>query len=204
MITETLQETQNEAISARLKLTVEDLDAMPDDGGKYELIDGELFTDGETLVSRAAHVNHQIILSNLNGAFFVYLRENPIGKAIPEPGLVLSPFDAVIPDFIFITNETFAGAVSDEGKLTAAPELAVEVLSFGASDVRRDRNVKRKLYGDHKVLEYWIVDWRFLKIDVYRLRENVLEIEKTYKIEDEITSPLLPGFLLKVADVFKF
>lgn len=204
MITETLQIKGKKNSPVRIKLTVEDLDAMPDDGGKYELIDGELFTDGGTLVSRAAHVNHQTILFNLSGAFFVYLKENPIGKAIPEPGLVLSPFDAVIPDLIFITNETFANAVSDEGKLTVAPELAIEILSFGANDIRRDRNVKRKLYGEHKVQEYWIVDWRFLTVDVYRLRENVLEPEKKYKLEHEITSPLLPKFTLKVSEIFRF
>lgn len=203
MIAEVLQ-VKAKKRPVQIKLTVDDLDAMPDDGGKYELIEGEIFTDEGTLVSRVAHVNHQTILFNLSGAFFVYLRQNPIGKAIPEPGLILSPFDAVIPDLIFIRNETFINAVSDEGKLTAAPELAIEILSFGASDIRRDRRVKRKLYGENFVQEYWIVDWRFLNVEVYRLRENVLELERKFKLEDTIESPLLPGFALKVADVFRF
>lgn len=204
MIVETIKETQAMPGIKRLKLTVDDLDPMPDDDKKYELINGEIWTDGGALVPRAAHVNHQTILLNLSGAFFVYLKQNPIGKAIPEPGLIIGGFGTVIPDLVFISNEKYESAVSEEGRLTTAPELVIEILSFGTNDIRRDRNVKRKLYGDCGVQEYWIADSRFVSVDVFRLDESILEHEKTYKLEHEITSQLLPGFSLKVPEIFRF
>ena len=81
-------------------LTVADLDAFPDDdGNRYELIEGELF------VSRAPGIPHQRVLNNLQMAFGIYLKENPIGIVVPGAGAVFSDYDAVIPDLAFVSNE---------------------------------------------------------------------------------------------------
>ncbi|HEY0545926.1 MAG TPA: Uma2 family endonuclease [Pyrinomonadaceae bacterium] len=179
-------------------LTVSDLGALPEDGQKYELIGGELY------VSRAPHIQHQLAVSNITIAIGSYLGANPIGKIVPGPGVIFTEYDAVIPDLVFITNATLKQIVSPQGKLTAAPELAIEILSAGADNVRRDYVVKRKLYGEHGVKEYWIVDVLTLSVEVYRLQESGLELIETRKVGDQITSPLLPDFALKVADIFQF
>ena len=179
-------------------LTVSDLGALPEDGQKYELIGGGLY------VSHAPHIQHQLAISNITVAFGSYLKTNPIGRIIPGPGIIFTEYDAVIPDIIFVTNATLKQIVSPEGKLTAATELAIEILSAGADNVRRDRVVKRKLYGEHGVKEYWIVDVLTLSVEVYRLQERGLELIETRKVGDAVTSPLLPDFKLQVADIFQF
>jgi Uma2 family endonuclease len=179
-------------------LTVSDLGALPEDGQKYELISGGLY------VSRAPHIHHRLIVSNITFAFRSYLENNPIGKIAPGPGVIFTEYDAVISDLVFLTNESYERVISPEGKLTAAPELAIEILSAGADNVRRDRVVKRKLYGEHGVKEYWIVDVLTLSVEVYRLQGSGLELIETQRVGDRITSPLLPDFALKVADIFQF
>ncbi|MBV9209591.1 MAG: Uma2 family endonuclease [Acidobacteria bacterium] len=179
-------------------LTVSDLGALPEDGQKYELINGGLY------VSRAPHIHHQLAISNILFAFWTYLKTDSIGKIVPGPGVIFTEYDAVIPDLVFLTNESYRQIISPEGKLTAAPELAIEILSLGADNVRRDRVVKRKLYGEHGVKEYWIVDLLTLSVEVYRLQGSSLELIETQKVGDEVTSPLLPDFALKVADIFQF
>jgi Uma2 family endonuclease len=55
-------------------LTIADIDSMPEDGNRYELIEGELF------VSRADTLIHQRTVGNVLFVFTQYLRENPVGE----------------------------------------------------------------------------------------------------------------------------
>ena len=132
-------------------ITVAELDAYPDDRNRYELIEGELF------VSRAAGLPHQLILHNLQMALASYLKQNPIGKVVPGPGAVFSDYDAVIPDLVFVRNESWDRIVADE-RFVQAPDLVIEILSPGKQNRERDLSVKRQLYSRYGVEEYWIVD----------------------------------------------
>ena len=67
-----------------------------------------------------------------------------------------------------VSSERLALLMDDVGHLTGAPDLAVEVLSFGARNEERNRNAKRKLYATQGVREYWILDWRLKQVEVYR------------------------------------
>src|SRR6476659_4151134 len=96
--------------------TIADLEAMPDDGNRYELIEGELF------VSCAPGLTHQRVLGNLLLLIGIYLRENPIGEIISTPGLILSQFSGVIPDLVFFTREMSGKIISGE-RLVAAPAI---------------------------------------------------------------------------------
>jgi Uma2 family endonuclease len=176
-------------------LTVEDLDACPDDGNRYELVEGELF------VSRAPRIPHQLALQNLQFEFGTYLKGNAIGRLVPGAGAVFSDYDAVIPDLVFVLNERWAEVVS-EGIFVDAPDLAIEVLSPGAENRRRDLSVKRQLYAKYGVKEYWAVDPENRSVEIYRLFEHTLENVGTLVDDDEITSPILPGFQLRVSTIF--
>jgi Uma2 family endonuclease len=70
----------------------------------------------------------------------------------------------------------------------------VEVLSPGARNERRDRDLKLKLYSRQGVQEYWIADWLLRTIQVYRRQEAELRLVATLRGDDVLTSPLLPGF----------
>src|SRR6185436_17733396 len=94
-------------------LTIEDLDACPDDNNRYELIGGELF------VSRAPGIPHQRVIQNLQWAFGRYLDEHSIGILVPGAGAIFSDYDAVIPDLVFVRNERWLQVVTGE-KFTGA------------------------------------------------------------------------------------
>ena len=203
MIAETLRDVLTEVRPLPILYTADDLDFMPEDTNRYELIGGKLF------VSRAPHLDHQRTVTNFIIAFGEYLKTNPIGEIFTTPGVIFSPKDAVIPDLVFATHETIIKNVAGEdekfeGKFIAAPELMIEILSYGKQDVKRDRIFKRQLYGDYGVKEYWVVDGLFNTIEVYRLDENGQNLIKRFEIYETIETPLLPDFSLKLTDIFKF
>jgi Uma2 family endonuclease len=90
-----------------------------------------------------------------------------------------------------------------DGKLYAAPELAVEILSPGSTNERRDRELKLKLYAREGVEEYWLVDWRERTVVVYRRAGAELQAVLTLTNADALTSPLLPGFACPVRDLWE-
>lgn len=198
-----LQQARTEVRPLPIRYTVGDLEFMPEDDNRYELIGGKLF------VSRAPHLDHQRTITNIIGVFLDYFKENPIGEIFTTPGIIFSPEDAVIPDLVFATHETLDRNVPKEGqkfegKFTAAPELLIEVLSFGKKDFERDRVYKRELYGKYGVSEYWIVDGLFNTIEVYRLVENGEQLVKRFEVNESVESPLMPGFSLKLSGIFRF
>lgn len=177
-------------------LTVDDLDVMPDDGNHYEVIEGKLF------MSCAPNLAPQLIISNLIALIRFFLDRNPIGKVITTPGVILSKFNGVIPDLVFVTNERFK-EIATGGRLMGAPELVVEILSPGVENEQRDRVAKRHLYAKYGVKEYWIIDPEMKPVDLYRLQKRGLKLVRVYSGEEEITSLLLPGFKCKASAIFE-
>src|SRR5918912_1569708 len=175
-------------MSAKIEplLTVADLEALPDDGNRYELFKGELF------VSRAPSLSHQRILGNLHAILRAYLDQNPIGEVLLTPGVIFDEFNSAIPDAVFLTNQQVSN-ISGE-RILEAPELAIEIVSPGKENSRRDREVKRQVYGKHGVKEYWIADPEKCSLEIYRLERQTLKLSATVTDEDEITTPILPGF----------
>jgi Uma2 family endonuclease len=177
-----------------LKLTIGQLEALPDDNNRYELIDGEL------LVSKAPGTSHQQTLGDLFGRLWNYLRGSAVGRVILTPGVVFDDYNGVIPDLVFVS----AGReriITDRG-LIDAPDLVVEVVSPGATNSERDRQLKRQLYSVRGVREYWIVDPQLRTIEIYRQRENALALAATLHESDTLTSALLPGFSCSISDIF--
>src|SRR5580692_7296921 len=144
-----------------LRLTNADLEAMPDDGNRYELIDGELY------VSSAPSFIHQNILVNIIAAFLDYLRQHPIGRILPGVGVIFDDYNGVIPDLVFATKQRMSKVVA-AGRFRAAPEIVIEILSPGTSNERRDRHVKLTLYAARGVDEYWIVDPENRNVEIHR------------------------------------
>jgi Uma2 family endonuclease len=176
-------------------LTVDDLDLMPEDGNRYELIEGELF------VSRAPSLFHQVVITNIIVLVRSFLEQNPIGMIVPGPGVIFSHLSGVIPDLVFISNEQRQDIASGD-KVTGAPALVIEVLSPGAENERRDRTAKRQLYAKYGVKEYWIIDSEKRAVEVYALVGETLKLSAVFTDRDELTSSVLPGFRCRVEDIF--
>lgn len=185
-------------MSARIEplITVDDLDAMPEDGNRYEVIEGELF------VSCAPGLPHQLVSGNIFYQFRKYLDEHPVGTVVATPGLVFAKYSGVIPDIVFFTHQRGKEIIAGE-RLVAAPDIVIELLSSGRENIARDRVAKRQLYAKYGVNEYWIVDSEKRAVEIYRLGDGALDLAGTLTSEDEITSPLLPGFSCPVTNIFK-
>jgi Uma2 family endonuclease len=178
-------------------LTIADLEATPDDGNRYELIEGELY------VSTAPSYLHQSILMKIAIAVSGFLAVHPVGEILPGIGVIFDDFSGVIPDLVFFTRER-KGHILAGPRLVAAPDIAIEILSPGASNERRDRTLKRRLYSARGVGEYWIVDPETRSVELHRKRkEGGLELAANLQIGDELTSAFLEGFRLPVKAIFE-
>jgi Uma2 family endonuclease len=112
--------------------------------------------------------------------------------------VIFSNEDVFQPDLIFI-------AVDREGIVTeraceGPPDLVIEILS--PSTGQRDRELKRKVYANYGVKEYWLVDPENDSVQVLRLAEVDFADCGIFRSGSSLTTPLLPGLELLVSEVF--
>lgn len=184
------------ALKVKHLMTVDDLEALPyDELNKYELIEGELH------VSPAPGIPHQLVLNNLQFELTNYLKQNPIGRLVPGPNAVFDTYNWVIPDIVFCSHERWKTIVAKE-RFNAAPDLFIEIVSPGTKNRSRDLKLKRDAYAKFGVPEYWAVDTWSRSVIIFRLSGNTLEEVATLRHDDVLESQMLPGFSLKLSDIF--
>ena len=141
--------------------TVDMLDALPDDGQRYEIIDGELF------VTPGPGEFHQDIAGELYALLRAYLKGRSVGKAMISPADVRlgdRKRNRVQPD-VFVVR--LAGGERPEYPYELHDLLlAVEVVSH--SNPLLDYQVKRELYLREKVGEYWVINPAALNVSRWR------------------------------------
>ncbi|HUP62708.1 MAG TPA: Uma2 family endonuclease [Thermoanaerobaculia bacterium] len=182
------------ATETSTNLTYEDYVNLPNDGKRYEIIDGELY------VNPAPNTKHQRVVGNIWFALESYFREHRIGEVLSSPiDVVLSSTNIVEPDLIVILAEN---AIITERNIQGAPDIVIEVLSD--STRRIDEIAKRKLYERYGVSEYWIADPVIDTAKIYRRGASGFDRVAEISLETggAITTPLLPGFTLAIHEVF--
>jgi Uma2 family endonuclease len=184
-------------MNTSLRWVSADLELLPENGKRYEIIDGELF------MSKAPRYEHQRACKNITRLLDDWSRLNKSGEAFAGSGVIFGDNDDVIPDVLWISRERWDLLVGSDGHFHGAPELVVEVLSFTGSNERRDREFKLKLYSRRDVKEYWIVDWLTRRVEVFRRRGRGLKLVETLSASKTLTSPLLPGFSCVVKEIFE-
>lgn len=183
-------------MATALRWTSADLEVMPDNGKRYEIIDGELY------VSKQPHYHHQYTCTEITAQLHGWSKQTGRGRVIAAPGLIFAEDDDVAPDVVWISDQRLAAALGEDGKLHDAPELVIEVLSPGLANEKRDRDAKLKLYSRRGVDEYWIIDWQTHSVEVY-CRENLaLRLIATLRESDLLETQLLPGFSCLVESLF--
>ena len=185
----------SQPLTERLRWTTSDLELLPDNGNRYEIIDAELF------VTKAPHWKHQVTCGRIFSALDTWSQFTKLGQVAINPGIIFSDTDNVIPDVVWVNNERLAVLLDNAGHLTAAPELVIEVLSPGTENQRRDREAKLKLYSSRGVREYWIADWQKQQIEVYRREQAVLNLVVTLFTNDNLITLLVPGFNCPLASI---
>lgn len=179
------------------RYTSSDLEVLPDiDGVRYEIIDGDLY------VSKAPSWQHQYACGEVLAALREWSRQSGTGTPMVAPGVIFAPDDDVVPDVVWVSQTRLAHGLDEAGHLRIAPHLIVEVLSPGALNERRDREVKLKLYSRQGVHEYWIVDWQQRTVQIYRRHDAALQLAATLDSADTLSSPLLPEFACPVTSLW--
>jgi Uma2 family endonuclease len=179
------------------RLTYEDFLKFPDDEQRHELIDGEHY------VTPSPNTRHQRLVVRLVTEFENYFRGHRAGQVFCAPfDCVFTNFDVVEPDLLVVLGDQIE--ILTEQNVRGAPAIVIEILSPGTS--RRDRGIKRDLYDRGGVREYWIIDPVDNTIQVLG-RSTSLHLTSQSELpapgNDELTTPLLPGFSLNLADLFK-
>ena len=180
-----------------MKLTYDDFVLFPDDGKRHELIDGEHY------VSASPNTKHQQVSMELTFLIRSWLENHPTGRLFSAPyDMVLSHFDVVVPDLIYVSNERAAEILTPVHARGAA-ELVVEIGS--PSTRQRDETIKRHLYARTGVSEYWFVDPELDVVRVYRRdgERFTRPIELSREAGDVLTTPLLPDLALPLDRIFR-
>jgi len=179
--------------------TYSDLVALPEDQLRHELIDGEHF------VSPSPNTAHQTVLKRLFVVLNRYAERHRTGEVLFAPfDVKLSAYTVLVPDLVYFIADRFARIVNEK-HATAAPDLAVEILSPGTR--RRDLGRKRAVYDREGVQEYWLVDPAAESITVLRrpgpgaglTDMRVLALTGA----DVLASPLFPRLKIRLRDVFR-
>jgi Uma2 family endonuclease len=172
--------------------TYEDLLRLPDDGKRYEIIEGMLYEMPSPLLAHAQVIANLIaallpVVARLGGRWFTA----PLDVFIPGG-------NPVQPDVIVILPDGAARTV--RRGVQGPPDLAIEVLS--PSNRGHDRLTKRALYARAGVREYWIVDPENRSIDILTLHLDAFHRIQTASAADRLESPLLPSLSIAAADIF--
>ncbi len=143
--------------------TIEELLALPEDGLRHELL------DGEHVVTPAPTKLHQRVLAQFHLALQPTVRGRADIEALFSPADIhLGPKTLVQPDLFIVERDNRSWAD------TPAPLLAVEILS--PSTAARDRGRKRRLYLEAGVEEYWVVDIHARLVERWRRGDDRPEI----------------------------
>jgi Uma2 family endonuclease len=171
--------------------TYEDYARLPDDGNRYEVIDGEV------CVTPSPGVPHQRVATKLFFILYEYVNRHGLGEMIWDIDLLFRKGQFLRPDMLFVPAAGAAG-VKDRG-VEVTPGLVVEVLSPGSK--RIDRVTKPPRYRAFGVPEYWVVDQKARVIERYRLADlKVPVIERGTLLWQP--DPMKPALELDVDAIF--
>ena len=135
-----------------------------DESIQYELIYGEL------IMIPAPSSEHQKALTRLGNILFNHVNQNNLGEIFYAPyDVILSDNLVVQPDILFISkgNENL---IKERG-FFGVPDLVVEIVS--PSSLKRDLEVKRRIYESFGVKEYWIIFPSEKALEILSIQENI-------------------------------
>jgi Uma2 family endonuclease len=150
-----------------MALTYRDYVALPDDGRRYEIHDGELS------VTPSPSLEHQIISARL------YFQLAKCVEAHPGGLLLYAPLDAILadrpeetsivqPDILYLASDRLP--LASRRGITGAPTLVVEILSPASRTA--DRVTKRRLYARYGVPYLWLVDPDARAVEAFALEND--------------------------------
>ena len=173
--------------------TYETYAAIPEDGNRYEVVDGVLYT------TPAPNFGHQGVAGEIFAFLREYARQTGTGKAMIAPADVeLAPGIVVQPDVFFVQAAARAGPLVT--RLIGPPDLVVEVAS--PSTATYDRSTKLNAYARAGVPEYWIVDPNAKTVELRVLEGEEYRSEGLFSGGAQLPSAIVPGLAATVEEFF--
>ena len=174
-------------------LTYREYAAIPADGRRYEIHEGELS------VTPAPTPRHQRIARALFQAIHQHVSSRALGEVFFAPlDVILSETSVVQPDLVYLDRSRLA-AVSDRG-VEGPPTLVVGILS--PSTVLIDRSTKHQLYARHGVPFYWVVDPEARAVEAFTLGPGGYSLAARGLGPDPIGPPPFPDLGLIPASLW--
>jgi Uma2 family endonuclease len=172
-----------------------DLDIPEGDTGIYELLNGEI-------VRRSSpNTPHQRASVKLIRHLDRFNEEHHLGELFHAPyDVYLDDNNAGIqPDILFVSRERDF-VIRENNGAVGAPDLIIEILSKGTA--AKDRGIKKDVYEQFAVREYWIVDPAARSVEVYRMENNRYRLHSFAAEEGSVKSLVLSGLELEVSTIF--
>ncbi len=181
------------AVTRRQHATIEDLDRTPDDGRRYELIDGEI------VGSAAPTWAHQYALRSTFRLIDEWTQRLGLGEAMVAPfDIVLGPTRVVEPD-VFVLPPDYLDHIRPDGKYGGTPLLVVEVLS--PTNRTHDTVTKLYHYARAGIAEYWQIDPVTRDADILRLEDGQYAPQEPDD-SGRVASVVIPGLAIDPATLF--
>ena len=173
-------------------LTYDDYLKTPDDE-RWELLRGEL------IMVPGPNFAHQKISGRLFSFLNTFVEERRLGDVIYSPfDVVLSSTNVLQPDLLFVSNRQ--KSIITASNIQGAPALVIEIIS--PSSANMDRELKRRIYAEHSVGEYWLVDPDARAISVMSLQDKDFREVGNYGAGEVLSSPTLEGLALDLTHIF--
>jgi Uma2 family endonuclease len=178
----------------RLPLTYRDYCQLPEDGRRYELMEGDLF------VSPAPSTEHQTVLGRLLFELMRQLDQRGLAVTFAAPvDVILEDTSVVQPDIIVVATDR--KHLITKRALEGPPDIAVEILS--QSSIDRDRHLKRRLFERFAVPEYWIVDAEHGMVDVLHFIDGGYRQVAKLDRASTLTSRRFPDLAIVLEPIFR-
>jgi Uma2 family endonuclease len=177
----------------RIRLSIDEYMELPNDGKRYEILDGDLF------VTPAPSPRHQKVSRKLQFFLMLALERPGLGEVYDAPiDVILSRHDIFQPDLVFIRRENLhiVGAKNIQG----VPDLLVEILS--PSTRRTDVLLKSRVYARFRVPAYWIVDPDIDRIELFELEGESYRAAQVASRPEVLRPAAFPDLEIPLDEVF--
>lgn len=173
--------------------TYQDYAAIPDDGRRYEVVNGVLY------MSPSPGRWHQETVGEVFAHLRAYVKSHKLGQVYLAPfDVELAPNIIVQPDVMLILH-TNSGIITDS-HIVGTPDLIVEVASPGTASY--DRRDKQAIYALSCLPEYWLVDPLAHTVELLLLQSGHYRSLGIFHGQSTLPSPTLPNFAPHVSQFF--
>ena len=189
-----VRETAIKYQTQKKPFTYQDYLNLPEDGNRYQVINGELVMAPSPLPL------HQIVSGELFLSIGNYVKDKKLGMVFSAPlDVVLSEDNVLQPDILFISKER--QQIITDKNIAGAPDLVIEILS--PATAYYDLFDKKEIYQKFGVKEYWIVDPMRRWMELYHLQKGQFELIQHLEKTGSVKSRVLQNFKLNLEEIFK-